>query len=64
MGEEWLSTAEAGALIGVDRRTVHRWIKQGRLPAKVIWHGEHPIYRIRRSDLLSFARRWVREEWR
>lgn len=45
---EWLTIAEAAKLLRVDRSTIRRWIKNGRLPAERF--GERAI-RISRGGL-------------
>ncbi len=46
-----LSTLEAAALCGVDRRSMHRWVQDGRLVSYRTGGGN---YRIRRDDLVAF----------
>lgn len=60
---EYLTTANVAAAIGVSRQTVDRWIREGRLPARRIQVGERATYRIRRSDLTAFVRRYVSDDW-
>ena len=61
MEEEWLTSTEAGQLMGVGRQTIERWVREKGLRADVIWHGRHKVYRFRRADLRAFAVRWLRE---
>lgn len=60
-GHDWLSTAEAAALIGTSRQSVTRWIRDGKLRARRIQVGERAIYRIDRRELASFARRYIQD---
>ena len=46
--DEWLSIGEAVRQLKVGRTTLHRWVKQGRLPAYRL--GPKAV-RIRRADL-------------
>ncbi len=39
-----VSVQEAADLLGVTRRTVHRWQAQGRMPPRVVY-GRRPQYR-------------------
>lgn len=59
-----MSTTEIAELIGVERQTVSRWIREGRLRARAIVgpSGEKVVYRVRHSDFLDFVRRYVRDE--
>lgn len=45
---EWLTLSEAAKLLRISTVTLHRWIKQGRLPA---YHVGPRKVRIRREDL-------------
>lgn len=45
-----LTVAEAAAILKVSRVTIHRWLKEGRLPA---CHVGPKAVRIRRSDLTN-----------
>ena len=44
-----LSTEEVAAYFGVERTTVHRWCRQGRIPCLKI--GKH--WRVRREELVD-----------
>lgn len=47
-------TAEAATIIGVDVRTVHRWVDSGRLqPAVTAPVGTRPTYVFHRRDVLQ-----------
>jgi excisionase family DNA binding protein len=61
--ERWMSTTEIAALLGVERQTVSRWIRQNRLHARAIVgpSGEKVVYRVRYSDFMEFVRRYVRD---
>ncbi len=50
---EWLSIGEAVRQLKVGRTTLHRWLKQGRLPAYRV--GPKAV-RIRRADLERLIR--------
>lgn len=39
-----VSVQEAADLLGVTRRTIHRWEAQGRMPPRVVY-GRRPQYR-------------------
>jgi excisionase family DNA binding protein len=58
---DWLSTAEVAELIGVSRQTVTQMIRDGRLPARAIESGSRVIYRVRRSVLAEWARRYTKD---
>ena len=45
-----LSTEEVAAYFGVERTTVHRWCRQGRIPCLRI--GKH--WRVRCEELVNF----------
>ena len=47
-----LSTEEVAAYFGVERTTVHRWCRQGRIPCLKI--GKH--WRLRREELMHFLK--------
>ncbi len=60
--ERWMTTAEVAEWIGVTRQTVARWIRDGRLKARRIeLSGGRSIYRVRRADLIRFAREYIRD---
>lgn len=56
---ELLTIAEAAKLLKVSTITLHRWLKQGRLPA---YHVGPRAVRIRRQDLQSVMRPTHRKE--
>ena len=41
--QTWYTTAEVASVCGVDRRTVLRWAKSGRLPSRMTPGGHHRI---------------------
>jgi excisionase family DNA binding protein len=47
-----LSTEEVAAYFGVERITVHRWCREGRIPCLKI--GMH--WRVRREELVDFLK--------
>lgn len=49
---EWLGTAAAAELLGVQSRTLYRFIDEGRLPA----YRFGRVIRVMRSDLEDFVR--------
>lgn len=49
---EWLGTATAAELLGVQSRTLYRFIDEGRLPA----YRFGRVIRVLRSDLDAFIR--------
>ncbi|MFZ5781075.1 MAG: MerR family DNA-binding transcriptional regulator [Pseudomonadota bacterium] len=48
-----VSVQEAADLLGVTRRTIHRWEAQGRMPPRVLY-GRRPQYR--RLDICAMTR--------
>jgi excisionase family DNA binding protein len=52
--EKLLSLSEIAHRMGVDRGTIQRWVKQGKLPA-IIFPGEH---RVLESAFDAFIERW------
>jgi excisionase family DNA binding protein len=57
--DEMLTTTEVAGMLGIDRHTIARWVREGRLPAIRIRSGCRMIYRIRRRDLAAFVRAYV-----
>jgi excisionase family DNA binding protein len=51
-GKDLLSAEEVAAYFGVERTTVHRWCRQGRIPCLKI--GKH--WRERREELVDFLK--------
>lgn len=49
---EWLGTAAAAELLGVQSRTLYRFIDEGRLPA----YRFGRVIRVQRCDLEAFVR--------
>jgi excisionase family DNA binding protein len=49
---DWLSSGEVGALLGVSRKTVVRWVNAGLLPARRIRAGGQ--YRVERVAVERF----------
>ncbi len=60
-GTEWMTTTEVAELLGVSRQTVSQWIRDGRLPARAIQSGARVIYRVRRTTLVDWVRRNIRD---
>ncbi|MDQ3978112.1 MAG: helix-turn-helix domain-containing protein [Actinomycetota bacterium] len=52
--DEFLTLAEAAALLGMSPLVIERWAREGRLPSAVTAEGSRLF---RREDLLD---RWVR----
>lgn len=50
--ERWLTIREVCDLLGVNERTVRRWVKSGELPAVEL--GQRAGYRIAASDFDRF----------
>ena len=50
-GPHWMSTAEAAELLGVQARTLYRFIDEGRLPA----YRFGRVIRVIRDDVLTFV---------
>ena len=63
MSEEWLSSSDVAARVGVSRQTVARWIREHKLRARRIEVGGRAIYRIRQVDLAAFVTKYVRDDW-
>ena len=61
--ERWLTTEQAAGELGVARQTITRWIREGQLHARAIHVHGRQVYRIRRSDLATFIRRYVTDSW-
>ncbi len=61
--EDVLSTSEVARSLHVTRQTVDRWIRDGKLRARMLRTGERGIYQIRRTDFRDFVRRYVRDDW-
>ena len=61
MTDEWMTTSQAAAEAGVQRQTVARWIREGRLPARAIRSGSRVIYRIRRATFAEWVRRNIED---
>ena len=53
--KEWVYIKDVAAHCMVDRITVRRWIKSGKLPAFQLPSGH---YRIKRVDFLAFLKKW------
>ena len=45
---KWLTGAEAAALLGISRRSLYRWMHEGRLPA---WQWTEAQIEARRAEL-------------
>ena len=63
MDDEILSASEVAAALHVSRQTVDRYIREGKLRARMIKVGERGTYQIRRSDFVAFVKRYVRDDW-
>lgn len=61
--DDILSASEVAAVLHVTRQTVGRWIRDGKLRARMIRTGQRGTYQIRRSDVVEFVRRYVRDDW-
>lgn len=49
--DELVSTSEAAAILGVDTRTVHRMVHDGRLPTQTKFAGLRGAYVFSRVDV-------------
>lgn len=49
-----LTTAQAAKVLGVDSRTMRRWIEEGRLPGRWVQKGRNAGYQVLQSDLEEF----------
>lgn len=49
--KEWLTVAEAGLLVGKDKRQVYRWIEAGRLGPSGTRENESGVLEVRLSKL-------------
>lgn len=63
MDDEIMSASEVAAALHVSRQTVDRYIREGKLRARMIKVGERGTYQIRRSDFRAFVKRYVRDDW-
>jgi excisionase family DNA binding protein len=61
MVDEWLSTEQIARELGVTARWVRRQIEVQRLRARVFLTGGRHTYRIRRTHLDEFLRRYSRD---
>jgi len=55
MPEQWLTVAQVAERVQAHPRTVQRWIREERLPARKLG-GQKLGYRIAESDLERFMR--------
>lgn len=58
-----MSAADVAAALHVSRQTVDRYIREGKLRARMIKVGKRGTYQIRRSDFIAFVKRYVRDDW-
>lgn len=63
MDDEVMSVAEVAAALHLSRQTVDRYIRQGKLRARMIKVGERGTYQVRRFDFVAFVKRYVRDDW-
>ena len=63
MDDEIMTASEVAAALPLSRQTVDRYIREGKLRARMIKVGERGTYQIRRSDFVAFVRRYVRGDW-
>ena len=57
--DDWIGTEEAARMIGCTSRTVRRYLEAGQLVGRKLVAGERPTYRVRRSAVVDFLRRYV-----
>jgi excisionase family DNA binding protein len=57
----YVTTTEVAAALGVERQTVARWIRTGKLRAIRIRVGQRSIYRIEVAEVRAFARRYIEQ---
>lgn len=48
----WLKVSEAAATLRVDRKTVRRWLKAGRLPVRTVFTDR--VLRLNREDFEAY----------
>jgi excisionase family DNA binding protein len=58
-GDDWIGTEEAARMIGCTSRTVRRYLDAGQLAGRKLVAGQRPTYRVRRSAVVAFMRRYV-----
>lgn len=61
LGRPYVSTTEVAAAFGVERQTVARWIRTGKLRAIRIKVGQRSTYRIEVAEVRAFARRYIEQ---
>ena len=54
--EPYVDAQKAGDFLGIDRRTVQRWARQGRIPAHPLNDGSHREWRFLISELDGWLR--------
>jgi excisionase family DNA binding protein len=50
-GKEWLTAAEAAAYLKVKTRTIHQWVKDGKLVAYPLSGSVRHVWRFLQSDI-------------
>lgn len=57
--DDLVGAAEASGVIGCDRSTLMRWVRDGLIPATRVGAGPTGAYAFRRSDVEDLAKRFV-----
>ena len=63
MDDQVMTASQVAAALHVSRQTVDRYIREGKLRARMIKVGKRGTYQIRRSDFVAFVNRYVRDDW-
>jgi len=63
MGELTFSVSEASEVFSIAKRSLKRWVKNGRLPAHEVQGNGGRQYRIRLQDLLPYINPRRLIEW-
>lgn len=63
MDDEIMTASDVAAALHLSRQTVDRYIREGKLRARMIKVGRRGVYQIQRSDFLAFVKRYVEDDW-
>lgn len=58
-----MSASDVARELHVSRQSVDRYIREGKLRARMIRVGKRGFYQVRRSDFRVFVRRWIQDDW-
>lgn len=56
---EFVSTAAAAKYIGIERSTLFRWVKKGRITPAMRVSPDNGAYLFHRTDVEALAREWA-----